>query len=342
MDYRLSPRYPWVSTVSRATVTFAGLGLVGSLASISGQAAAQELTAPLAPLPVAVQENAERVALGEKLFLDPRLSHQGRNACASCHPLDQGAMDGKVRGESAYGSAPLRNTPTLFNVAFNYFFNWDGGATTLESHAEKVLLNPTIMNTNWPELLAVLGAEAEYTRAFLVAYPDGLNRNNVLNALASFERSLVTPNARFDRYLRGEKHALDASEEQGYRLFTIMGCVACHQGINLGGNLFQRFGIFSSSRPEHEDIDAGRYEITRDDHDRGVFRVPSLRNVAITAPYFHDGRAATLEEAVDIMAQRQLGRSLMPADREAIVRFLNTLTGEYRDLPVTGGRLRAR
>ncbi|NJD36503.1 MAG: c-type cytochrome [Betaproteobacteria bacterium] len=323
-------------------VALVGLGLASSLASTSGQAAAQGLTAPLAPLPVAVEENTEKVALGEKLFLDPRLSHQGRNACVSCHPLDRGAMDGKIRGESAYGSAPLRNTPSLFNVAFNYFYNWDGGATTLEYQTEKALLNPKIMNMKWPELLAFLGAEPEYSRAFSDAYPDGLNRNNVLNALASFERSLVTPNARFDRYLRGEKHALDASEEHGYRLFTVMGCVACHQGINLGGNLFQRFGIFGSSKPDHEDVDAGRYEITRDEGDRGVFRVPSLRNVAVTAPFFHDGRAATLEQAVDIMAQRQLGRVLSPADRDAMVRFLNTLTGEYRGLPEGGERPRVR
>jgi cytochrome c peroxidase len=298
-------------------------------------AAMAESAKNFTPLPLSQSTNEVKVRLGERLFSDPRLSHESRDSCASCHPLDRGAMDGQSRAESAYGAAPLRNTPTVFNVGFNFFFNWDGSTTTLEAHAEKTLLNPKVMNTTWPELLTGLRADPEYARAFRQAYPDGLNRANLLDALASFEGSLATPNSRFDRYLRGEKDALDAAEEQGYRLFESLGCVACHQGINIGGNLFQKFGIFGKPEGTNEDSDPGRYAVTHDDRDRDVFRVPSLRNVAITDPYFHDGRAATLEKAVDTMAQRQLGRRLTSEERGLIIRFLNTLTGEYRGKPLS-------
>lgn len=311
----------------------AALGCSCTLALSCGAGAA-ETAEPFAPLPLAAPENAAKVALGERLFHDPGLSHQSRRSCATCHPLDHGAMDGRTRAEGADGTE-LRNTPTLFNVGFNFFFNWDGSVTTLEAHAEKVLSNPKVMNGRWPELLAVMRAEPEYTRAFGTAYPDGLTRDNLIDALTSFERSLVTPNSRFDRYLRGEKDALDPAEQQGYHLFKSLGCVACHQGMNVGGNLFQKFGIFGVSKGPHEDVDAGRYAVTQSESDRGVYRVPGLRNVAITAPYFHDGRAPTLEDAVDTMAQRQLGRRLAVKERGLIVRFLNTLTGEYRGQPVT-------
>ncbi|MBS1213317.1 MAG: cytochrome [Proteobacteria bacterium] len=300
------------------------------------RSAAAESSEPLAPLPLAVPENAEKVALGERLFQDPRLSRQSQRSCATCHPLDRGAMDGRSRAEGASGEE-LRNTPTLFNVGFNFFFNWDGSVTTLEAHAEKVLSNPRIMNASWPELLAVLGADTQYAQAFSAAYPDGLTQANLVDTLTCFERSLVTPNSRFDRYLRGEKQALDPAELEGYRLFKSLGCVACHQGMNIGGNLFQKFGIYGAPTGTKEIADAGRYAVTRNDRDRGVYRVPSLRNVAVTAPYFHDGRAPTLEAAVDTMAQEQLGRRLGLKERALIVLFLKTLTGEYRGKPVTQG-----
>ena len=149
--------------------------------------------------------------------------------------------------------------------------------------------------------------------SFNTAYPEGLTRANILAALASFERSLLTPNARFDRYLRGEQHALTAPEQQGYRLFTAYGCVACHQGMNIGGNMYQKFGVFAEPGGGESPaavVDLGRYAVTKVPRDRAVFRVPSLRNVAVTAPYFHDGRARTLEDAVETMVRVQLGRTL--------------------------------
>jgi cytochrome c peroxidase len=299
---------------------------MGIALSVAAQAETPE---PLAPLPLKVDSNTPLVALGQRLFHDPTLSDQGKRSCASCHPLDSGGMDGKVRAESADGVSLLRNTPSLFNVSFNYFFNWDGVVTTLEAHTEKVMLNPEIMNAKWPELIDRLRAEPGYIDAFDQVYPDGLTKANVVDALSNFERSLITPNARFDRFLRGDTAALDAEEQQGYRLFNTLGCVACHQGVNLGGNLFQKFGIFGAPKGEQGPVDEGRYGVTGNDRDRGVFRVPSLRNVAVTAPYFHDGRAVNLETAVETMAEHQLGKRLAVKQRDAIVKFLNTLTGEY-------------
>ena len=195
-------------------------------------------------------------------------------------------------------------------MGLNAAFNWDGIANTLEAHAELVLLHPNLMNTTWPELLAKLRADADYVPRFKTAYAGGLTPANVLDALASFERSLLTPNARFDRYLRGEQQALTAPEQQGYHLFKSYGCVACHQGINIGGNMYQKFGVFAEPGDVGSPtavVDLGRYDVTKVPRDREVFRVPSLRNVAVTAPYFHDGRARTLEDAVDTMAESSSG-----------------------------------
>jgi cytochrome c peroxidase len=292
-------------------------------------AAAQE---PIVPIPLHVALDAQRVTLGERLFHDVRLSHQNTHACTSCHPLERGGMDGWPRARSANATTTLRNTPTIFNVGLNTVFNWDGSAETLETHAELVLLNPNLMRTTWPELLAKLQDDVEYVSRFKAAYAGGLTPANVLDALATFERSLLTPNARFDRYLRGEQHALTATEQQGYRLFKSYGCVACHQGINIGGNMYQKFGVFTTpggGESAAAVVDLGRFSVTNVPRDRGVFRVPSLRNVAVTAPYFHDGRARTLEEAVDTMASVQLGMTLTPEEIEVIVQFLHTLTGEY-------------
>ena len=246
-------------------------------------------------------------------------------------------MDGQSHAKTANGTAVLRNTPTIFNAGLNASYNWDGMVNTLEAHAEIDLLHPSLMHTTWPELLAKLQADADYVTRFNTAYAGGLTPAHVLDALTSFERSLLTPNARFDRYLRGELPALTAAEQQGYRLFKSYGCVACHQGMNIGGNMYQKFGIFAApdglGSPAAV-VDLGRYFATKVPRDREVFRVPSLRNVAVTAPYFHDGRAPTLEGAVETMARVQLGRTLTPEEIGLIVQFLQTLTGEYRGCPV--------
>jgi cytochrome c peroxidase len=283
------------------------------------------------PLPRSTALDPKRVALGKRLFNDVRLSRDKDKSCATCHPLDRGAMDGLAHAVS--GAQQIRNTPTLFNVGFNSSFNWDGISKSLEAQAEIVLRNPRLMNTTWPELLATLRADADYIAGFNSAYSGGLTPAGITEALASFARSLLTPNARFDRYLRGERQVLTPAELQGYELFQSYGCIACHQGINIGGNMYQKFGVLaqaSGANPSAAGADLGRYLVTKAPRDREVFRVPSLRNVAVTAPYFHDGRARTLEEAVTTMAKVQLGTTLTARETELIVRFLHTLTGEYQ------------
>src|SRR5262245_61537532 len=207
---------------------------------------ATEPQEPITPIPLSLALDPPRAALGERLFHDVRLSHDNMRACTACHPLERGGMDGRPRAITPTGTLHPRNTPTIFNVGLSAAFNWDGIANTLEAHAEIVLLNPSLMHTTWLELLAKLQADADYVTRFNAAYAGGLTCANVLDALASFERSLLTPNARFDRYLRGEQHALTASEQQEYRLFKSYGCVACHQGRNIGGNMYQKFGIFAA------------------------------------------------------------------------------------------------
>jgi cytochrome c peroxidase len=294
---------------------------------------------PITPLPQSVDEDAAKVRLGERLFADKRLSHEQNRSCASCHPIDHGGVDGLRRPPSADGTL-LRNTPTVFNVGFNTFLNWDGGAERLAPHDDRVLLKPALMNTTKDELLQRLSADPEYRRAFASLTPGGVTWENVLEAIASYERSLITPNSRFDRYLRGERAALGPMELKGYELFKSYGCIACHQGINVGGNVLQKFGVFADTAAggrTDEPVDEGRFRVTRRERDKGVFRVPSLRNVAVTAPYFHDGRAATLEAAVTEMARVQLGRELKSEQIAQIAAFLGTLTGDYQGRPVGGG-----
>lgn len=285
---------------------------------------------PIVPIPLDTGLDAAQVALGEKLFHDPRLSRNNAFSCATCHRLNQGGGDGVARPPTLTGGLHPRNTPTIFNVALNSRFHWDGGFRTLEAEVEAALHDPTIMNTDWADVLPKLRADAGYVSAFNASYASGLTRANVLHALASFERSLITPNSRFDQYLRGDADALSGDERRGYELFKSYGCAACHQGVNVGGNMFQRFGIFRNQNRRHDDDDVGRFGVTGAERDRQVFRVPSLRNVAVTAPYYHDGRVQTLDTAVDLMATRQLGRPLHAEEIELIVQFLHTLTGEYQ------------
>jgi cytochrome c peroxidase len=328
-----------IQRAGAATATLFGGGLlIGSLVQVLGQPARVPDGEPIQPLSPPPALNAERRDLGEKLFRDPRLSRNDAVACVSCHRLDQGGDDARPRAVGTNGAPLDFNSPTVFNVALNFRFNWRGNFRTLEEQAEAVLLDPRLMNTTWGDLLAKLRNDPGYHVLFSNAYGAAPSRANVLDAIVTFERSSVTPDARFDRHLRGEQGAISAEEAQGYQLFKAYGCVACHQGVNVGGNLFQKFGIFYdpfSERTPVSEGDLGRFTITGAETDRHVFRVPSLRNVAMTAPYFHDGSAATLEEAIIIMARSQLGRSLAQPEVTAIAKFLKTLTGEYRGKPLS-------
>ena len=225
------------------------------------------------------------------------------------------------------------NAPTVFNSALNFRLGWRGNYRTLEDQIEADLHDPTLMNSSWEELLPKIQSVAEYADAFRHGFPSGVVKKNVLAALSAFHHSLLTPNARFDQYLRGRQDALTEDEKQGYRLFRSLGCVTCHQGMNVGGNLFQKMGVFEdyfAKRGDITKVDFGRFTETGADRDLFVFRVPSLRNVAVTAPYFHDGSVGRLDEAVRKMAEVQLGETLTEEEIGLIVQFLRTLTGEYR------------
>jgi cytochrome c peroxidase len=287
---------------------------------------------PITPLPRDALLDTDKVRLGEMLFHDARLSRNNVLACASCHVLTEGGDDNRTRSEGSDGALLDFNAPTVFNVALNFRLNWRGNFRTLEEQNEAVLRNPDLMNTTWEELLPKLRADETYADAFARIYGGAPAPAHVLDALATFQRSLITPDGRFDRRLRGEHDAITPDEARGYQLFKDYGCVACHQGVNVGGNLFQRFGIFRDPFTEGpiRTADLGRFTITDAQDDRFVFRVPSLRNVAVTAPYFHDGRAQTLEQAIEEMARSQLGRVLTAQEIGLIAGFLRTLTGEYR------------
>ncbi|NTV10100.1 MAG: c-type cytochrome, partial [Zoogloea sp.] len=268
---------------------------------------------------------------GRLLFHDARLSKDLTVSCATCHPLARGGADGMVHSRGVGGAVGSINTPTVLNAGFNFRQFWDGRAANLRAQVDGPLTNPAEMASDWPLAIQRLGADRTLVRAFQAIYPDGLKPENIRDAIAEFESSLVTP-SRFDRWLRGSDSAISAGELAGYRLFKKYGCVSCHQGVNVGGNLYQRFGVmhdpFAEKGRRITRADLGRYNQTGREADKFVFKVPSLRNVALTAPYFHDGSAATLDEAVRIMGEAQLGLDLPKEDIAAIVRFLRTLSAE--------------
>jgi len=307
------------------------LGLAISAAlSASPAAWGQMLDEPIKPLPAKLNLDARKVNLGKSLFHDKRLSKDNSLSCASCHDIAAGGVDGKQFAVGIKGQVGPINTPTVLNSGLNFRQFWDGRAATLEEQAAGPVHNPGEMGSNWQEVLAKLSQDKAFVERFKGVYPDGLQPRNIQDAIATFERSLNTP-SRFDRYLLGEGMALQEDEKQGYQLFKNYGCVACHQGQGVGGNMYQTFGVLGNyfkDKGKVTDADLGRYAVTKNEADRHVFKVPSLRNVELTAPYFHDGSAKTLDEAVEVMFRYQLGRSAPAADKALIVKFLKTLTGE--------------
>jgi len=288
---------------------------------------------PIHVIPQHIKLDPAVVSLGETLFHDPRLSHDQKMACASCHQLAQGGDDGLPTSITNSGQPDVINAPTVFNSGFNYRQTWRGAFRSLEAQAEADLHNPRHANTTWQELLPRLRANKTYQRQFKKVYPkQGINRETVLDALANYQRSLITPNAPFDQYLRGDVNAINAAAKHGYGLFKNYGCISCHHGINVGGTLFQKIGVFKDyfQGREISKADLGRFNVTQKEQDKYVFRVPSLRNIAVTGPYFHDGQVESLEKAVLFMASGQLGINMPDEDMADIVEFLHSLTGDYQ------------
>ena len=262
------------------------------------------------------------MALGDRLFHDQRLSGDNNRSCNSCHDLSTNgasAINGTSASPNSTPAAVKLNIPTVFNAALSFRLNWEGDLRTLESHVEQTMRNPGRMGSSVDEALRKLLADSDVASQFREAYGRKADGAGLVSAIAAYERTLLTPGSRFDRWLEGDVNAITPEEYAGYQLFKSLGCVTCHQGVNVGGNMYQRHGVFHPlAYPKPEFV-----------------RVPSLRNVAVLPPYFHDGSTATLSKAVKEMAYAQLDRTLTDDQTEAIVAFLNTLTGTYLGKLVT-------
>jgi len=291
--------------------------------------AAPKSTEPVSPILPAVVKDPALVELGKKLYFDPRLSRSGFISCNSCHNLSMGGTDNlKTSIGDHWKQGPI-NAPTVLNSSLNVAQFWDGRAKDLKEQAGGPIANPGEMAFTHELAVDVLQSIPPYVAEFKKVFGvDKVDIGKVTLAIAAFEETLVTPNSRFDKWLKGDKKALTAQEAAGYQLFKDSGCVACHNGAAFGGNTFQKFGVVEAYKTKSDAI--GRAGVTGKDADRFNFKVPTLRNVELTYPYFHDGEAATLEEAVDIMGRLQLGKQFSADENAKIVAFLKTLTG---DLP---------
>ena len=297
---------------------------------VAGEAVGSE---PITPIPMSLDLDPQKISLGNRLFHDTRLSSNGKLSCVSCHRDAFGGADRLPRSLDRDNQPLDLNSPTVWNSGLNFRQFWDGRAVTLEEQVDGPILNVREMNSTWPEVVSKLKQDKGYISTFRALYPHGIQPDSIREAIATYERSLITPNSRFDQYLRGDRSAITAIEKAGYDRFKSYGCVACHQGVNVGGNMFQRLGVMSDyfmDRGEIREADMGRMTITGRTRDRYVFKVPSLRNIELTAPYLHDGSIETLAETIGVMAKYQLGREIPAEDVTAMVSFLRTLTGELK------------
>jgi cytochrome c peroxidase len=282
---------------------------------------------PIQPIQAAKQVNLGMVELGKKLYFDPRLSKSGFISCNSCHNLSMGGTDNLPTSIGDHWQQGPINAPTVLNSAFNLAQFWDGRAADLKAQAGGPIANPGEMAFTHTLAIGVLESIPAYVREFKTVFgKDKIDIDQVTLAIAEFEKTLVTPNSRFDQWLLGKKDELHADELAGYKLFKDSGCVACHNGPAVGGNSFQKMGVvapYKANSPAE-----GRSGVTGKDADRFNFKVPTLRNVEMTYPYFHDGAANTLTEAVDTMGRLQLGKKFSADENAKIVAFLKTLTGD--------------
>lgn len=288
---------------------------------------------PLQPLMASLQTDPAKVALGFDLYHDTRLSGDNTISCATCHGLNTGGVDRKQYSEGIDGQFGGVNAPTVYNAALNFVQFWDGRAADLKEQAAGPPLNPVEMGSHsFDEIAAKLVEDKELSKRFLEIYPEGINQSTITDAIAEFEKTLLTP-SRFDKYLMGDKNALTAVELEGYDLFKENKCATCHTGVNIGGQSYEYMGIkenyFNYRGTGLTDGDNGRFAVTKNEQDRHKFKTPTLRNVMITPPYMHDGSIASVEDAIRIMHQFQIGKNISDAETAKIVAFLNTLTGEY-------------
>jgi len=278
------------------------------------------------PIETNVKYDSNKAALGKKLFFDPGLSKDGTIACINCHTLPGSGADSIKYSIGIRGQEGDINTPTVLNSSLSFVQMWDGRAKTLQDQVHLPITNPKEMGNTMANVIKYLKSKSDYVKAFKKIYPNGISEQSVSDAIAEFEKALTTPNSKFDRFLRGNTHLLSPLELKGKELFFKVGCISCHNGTAVGGYMYQKFGIFNQHVSDKNQL--GRYNITLREEDRYVFKVPSLRNIALTAPYFHDGSAKTLKDAIMLMGYYQLGIRLHEDQVKALEAFLNTLTGE--------------
>ncbi|HIE4388650.1 cytochrome-c peroxidase [Serratia liquefaciens] len=297
----------------------------------SNEAAAEHRNEPIQPIPKALPVDAQKVALGFRLYHDPRLSGDSTLSCAHCHSLNTGGVDGRKTSIGVGGAVGPINAPTVFNSVFNSEQFWDGRAPTLQVQAGGPPLNPIEMaSKSWEEIIGKLDKDPVLTRDFVAAYPQGLSGDTITDAIAEFEKTLITPDSPFDNWLRGDDKAMTMQQKHGYQLFKDNKCATCHGGTILGGRSFEPLGLKRDFNfGEITAADIGRMNVTSEARDRLRQKVPGLRNVALTAPYFHRGDVATLDEAVKLMLRYQVGTELPQQDVDDIVAFLESLTGVY-------------
>lgn len=279
-------------------------------------------------MPGSENDSQERIGLGKKLYFETKLSQNNTQSCNSCHKVDGGAgVDNLPTSPGAFGKSGDRNSPTTLNAGFHLAQFWDGRAADLKAQAKGPILNPIEMAMpSEGEVLKRLNEDADYPTLFSKAFPDDkkpVSYDNLAEAIAAFERTLVTP-SRFDDYVNGDHSAISKSEEEGLKTFLASGCTSCHVGNLLGGTFYRKVGQVNPYPTE----DLGRFNVTKNADDKYVFKVPALRNVALTAPYFHDGKVATLGEAVKLMGYHQLNLRLSDEDSNKIVAFLGTLSSK--------------
>ncbi len=278
---------------------------------------------PIVPLPQEIKVNQEKVNLGKKLFFDPIISKNGTVSCANCHDLFNGGGDNKKFSTGIDNKIGNVNSPTVLNAVFNFRQFWDGRAKDLKEQVHFPIQNPVEMGNTIDNLIETLN-QSHYKKEFSAIYKEGITKENIADAIAEFEKTLITPNSPFDKYLMGDKEAINEKQKEGYSLFKQKGCIACHHGKNIGGNMYNKFGIIVPIK----DSNLGLYNVTKNENDKYFFKVPSLRNVAKTAPYFHNGSVKSLKKAVYLMAKHQLGRPMSEEEANKIVAFLESLNGE--------------
>ena len=300
---------------------------------------------PVRPIDKYIEVDPAKVALGFALFHDPRLSVDNTVSCATCHALETAGVDNHQYSHGVNDQLGGVNAPTVYNAVYNFVQFWDGRATTLAAQAAGPPLNPVEMaSPSFDDIIAKLQADKDFSKAFKAVYPDGLTEANITDAIEEFERTLITPNSRFDKWLLGDDSALTADELEGYELFKQYDCATCHVGQNLGGQSYELMGLrkhyFADRGLELTVEDNGRFKETQAERDRHRFKVPGLRNVEHTWPYYHDGTRETLEEAVRDMGIYQSGVELTSDEVDKITAFLKTLTGEYQGQLLTNNTSR--